>query len=86
MIKGWTEALQLMPVGSKYKIFVPADLAYGPRGAGGDIGPESALIFEIELVSIKPKPEPAAKAAPSLNAPAKPAAAPNASKPAVPAK
>ena len=86
VIKGWTEALQLMPVGSKYKIFVPADLAYGPRGAGGDIGPESALIFEIELVSIKPKPEPAAKAAPSLNAPAKPAAAPNASKPAVPAK
>jgi FKBP-type peptidyl-prolyl cis-trans isomerase len=86
VIKGWTEALQLMPVGSKYHIFVPADLAYGPRGAGGDIGPESALIFELELVSIKPKPEPAAKPAPSLNAPPKPTTAPNAAKPAVPAK
>jgi FKBP-type peptidyl-prolyl cis-trans isomerase len=87
VIKGWTEILQLMPVGSKYKIFVPADLAYGPRPAGPDIGPESALIFDIELVSIKPKPEPAAtKPAPSLNAPAKPATAPDAAKPTVPAK
>ena len=41
VIKGWTEILQLMPVGSKYQVFVPADLAYGPRGAGADIGPES---------------------------------------------
>jgi FKBP-type peptidyl-prolyl cis-trans isomerase len=80
VIKGWTEILQLMPVGSKYQIFVPAELAYGPRGAGADIGPNAALIFDIELVSIKPKPVPPAKPAPSLNAPAKP------SSPAEPAK
>lgn len=52
VIPGWVEALQLMPVGSKYKLFIPSDLAYGPRGAGGDIGPNSALIFEVELISI----------------------------------
>jgi FKBP-type peptidyl-prolyl cis-trans isomerase len=52
VIPGWTEALQLMPVGSKYKIYVPAELAYGERGAGGQIGPNSALIFEVELLSI----------------------------------
>jgi FKBP-type peptidyl-prolyl cis-trans isomerase len=52
VIAGWTEALQLMPVGSKYKIYVPAELAYGERGAGGQIGPNSALIFEVELLSI----------------------------------
>jgi FKBP-type peptidyl-prolyl cis-trans isomerase FklB len=52
VIKGWTEALQLMKVGSKWQLFVPADLAYGPRGAGQVIGPNAALIFEVELVSI----------------------------------
>jgi FKBP-type peptidyl-prolyl cis-trans isomerase FklB len=52
VIKGWTEALQLMPVGSKYQLFIPADLAYGDRGAGGDIGPGETLIFEVELLSI----------------------------------
>jgi FKBP-type peptidyl-prolyl cis-trans isomerase FklB len=52
VIKGWTEALQLMPVGSKWQLFIPADLAYGDRGAGGDIGPGETLIFEVELVSI----------------------------------
>jgi FKBP-type peptidyl-prolyl cis-trans isomerase FklB len=55
VIKGWIEALQLMKVGSKWKLFVPADLAYGDRGAGGKIGPGSTLIFEVELLSIEPK-------------------------------
>ena len=56
VIKGWTEALQLMPVGSKWQLFIPADLAYGDRAAGADIVPGSTLIFEVELVSIQAKP------------------------------
>ena len=55
VIKGWTEALQLMPVGSKWQLFVPAELAYGERGAGGQIGPNSTLVFEVELLSIQDK-------------------------------
>ena len=55
VIPGWTEALQLMPVGSKWELYVPPDLAYGSRGAGGAIGPNQTLIFEVELLSIKPK-------------------------------
>ena len=55
VIKGWTEALQLMPVGSKWQIFVPSSLGYGERGAGAEIGPNATLIFEVELLSIEEK-------------------------------
>ena len=58
VIKGWTEALQLMPVGSKWEIYIPYDLAYGERGSGRNIKPYEALIFTVELVDIeKPKAE-----------------------------
>jgi FKBP-type peptidyl-prolyl cis-trans isomerase len=55
VIKGWAEALQLMPAGSKWQIFVPSDLAYGERGSGRNIGPNATLIFEVELLSIVDK-------------------------------
>ncbi|MGC1413745.1 MAG: FKBP-type peptidyl-prolyl cis-trans isomerase [Candidatus Acidiferrum sp.] len=67
IIKGWTEALQLMPVGSKWQLFIPPDLAYGPAGRPG-IAPNSTLVFEVELLSIQPKAE--------MQAPANPAAKP----------
>jgi FKBP-type peptidyl-prolyl cis-trans isomerase FklB len=72
IIKGWTEALQLMPVGSKWQLFIPAELAYGPRQAGPTIGPNSTLVFEVELISIQPKPAPAPAPA---SAPTQPSAA-----------
>ncbi|GGF09749.1 FKBP-type peptidyl-prolyl cis-trans isomerase [Hymenobacter cavernae] len=52
VIAGWTEALQLMPEGSKWRLYIPSDLAYGKRGAGRDIGPDSALIFDVELLKV----------------------------------
>lgn len=54
VIAGWTEALKMMPVGSKWQLFIPSKLAYGPRGAGQKIGPNAALIFDIELLGIEP--------------------------------
>jgi FKBP-type peptidyl-prolyl cis-trans isomerase FklB len=56
VIKGWTEALQMMKTGSKYQLFIPAELAYGDRAVGGDIAANSTLIFEVELLEVKPAP------------------------------
>lgn len=53
VIKGWTEALQLMPIGSKWQLFIPSELAYGTQGAGPQIGPHSTLMFDVELLEIK---------------------------------
>ncbi|MGR9114631.1 MAG: FKBP-type peptidyl-prolyl cis-trans isomerase [Gammaproteobacteria bacterium] len=53
VITGWTEGVQLMKEGAKYRFFIPSDLAYGPRGAGQAIGPNSTLIFDIELIKVQ---------------------------------
>lgn len=52
VIRGWTEALQMMPVGSKWRLFIPPNLAYGEQGAGGLIGPNTTLLFDVELLEI----------------------------------
>lgn len=55
VIPGWVEALQLMKAGSKWRLFIPSELAYGPQGAGGVIGPNQTLIFDVELISVEGK-------------------------------
>lgn len=61
VIPGWTEAMQLMKVGDKWRLFIPSDLAYGPRGAGAEIGPNAVLVFEVELLGIEPSSDKGAK-------------------------
>jgi FKBP-type peptidyl-prolyl cis-trans isomerase len=70
VIPGWVEALQLMNVGSKYKLTIPSNLGYGEAGAGGDIGPNATLQFEVELLKIEPGDAPSATPEPAVENPA----------------
>ncbi len=81
VIKGWTEAMLLMPVGSKWQLFLPSELAYGNAEMGPDIKPGSTLIFEVELHSIAPKKETPAAEAPKADAPKAEPPKPDAAKP-----
>ncbi len=69
LIKGWSEALKMMKPGAKWQLFIPPDLAYGPAGRGPKIGPNAALIFDVELVGIEPPASPPAPATPPPAAP-----------------